>query len=87
MAKHKSALKRLRQSIRRRDHNRSGRAAVKSAVKDVQTALAEGDTAKALKALKQAESTLAGAAKKGVLHWKTAARKTSRLTKSAVKKS
>jgi small subunit ribosomal protein S20 len=83
MANHKSAEKRARQTVKRNELNRSRRSAIRTAVKQVETASASGDAAEALKALRHAESTLARGAARGTLHWKTAARKTSRLAKRA----
>ena len=81
-ARHKSALKRARQTIKRNALNRSRRSVVRAQTKAVDTAVATSDVAVATKALRTAESTLARAAARNTLHWKTAARKTSRLAKS-----
>ncbi len=81
MANHKSALKRARQNIVRRMRNKSVRTRVKSVVKDVRAAAAENSAEKAAQELNQAKSVIARAAKKGVIHKKTAARKISRLAK------
>mgnify|MGYP000859472651 FL=1 len=81
MANHKSALKRVRQSAMRRDRNRIVKTRIKNAVKQVRSAvgekLAEGIDGQ----LNQAKSVIAKAAKKGVIHRKTAARKISRLAR------
>ena len=81
MANHKSALKRVRQSAMRRDRNRIVKTRIKNAVKQVRSAvgekLAEGIDGQ----LNQAKSVIAKAAKKGVIHRKTAARKISRLSR------
>ncbi|NTU76453.1 MAG: 30S ribosomal protein S20 [Alphaproteobacteria bacterium] len=82
MATHKSAAKRARQTIKRNALNRSRRAKVRSLTKTVEVAAAKKDVETAKKALRAAESALARAAGRGTLHWKTAARKTSRLAKS-----
>ena len=87
MATHKSAVKRHRQSLVRRERNRTTRAGVKTEIKKAQTALTQGDQNSSRSALKAAESTLSKAARKGVIHWKTAQRKISRLAKAAAKKS
>jgi small subunit ribosomal protein S20 len=58
---------------------------MRTAVRDVETALAAGDKAAALAALKSAEPQLVRAARKGVLHKKTASRKISRLTRRLAK--
>ena len=90
MANHKSAAKRARQSLKRNTLNRMRRTKVRSLTKAVDTAVAGKDAKTATKALRTAESSLARAAQRGTLHWKTAARKTSRLAKrvkAATKKS
>lgn len=81
MATHKSAAKRARQTPRRTAVNRQRRSAISTAVKGVGQAIIGSDKAKATDALKKAESVLARGASRGTLHWKTAARKTSRLAK------
>ena len=82
MANHKSALKRAGQNERRRLRNKAVQTRVKNVVKDVRLAVAEKseDTAARLNAAKAA---IDKAAKKGVLHKNTAARKISRLAKAA----
>jgi len=84
LANHKSALKRNRQSIVRRDRNRINRSKVKTAVKKVDTAIeVESSIEKAQEALKSAVPVIERerAAVKGAFHKKTASRKISRLTK------
>ena len=81
MANHKSAAKRARQSVKRNELNRARRSKVRTLTKAVEGALAAKDAPKAKTALVNAESALARAAGRGTLHWKTAARKTSRLAK------
>ena len=82
MANHKSALKRNRQSIVRRDRNRINRTKVKTAVKKVDTAIeVESSVEKAQEALKSAVPVIERAAVKGAFHKRTASRKISRLTK------
>lgn len=80
MATHKSAEKRARQTIKRNTINRARRSRVATAVKAVDAAVAANDAAAAVKAQRAAESALAKSAGK-TLHWKTAARKASRLAK------
>jgi small subunit ribosomal protein S20 len=79
VANHKSALKRTRQNINRRLRNKAVRTQVKSATKRLETKVVEKDLQLALDELKSAKSTIAKAAKKGVLHRNTASRKISRL--------
>ncbi len=81
MATHKSAAKRARQTIKRNALNRSRRAKVHTLTKAVEKAVASKDQIAAKTALRAAESNLARAANRGTVHWKTAARKTSRLAK------
>jgi small subunit ribosomal protein S20 len=82
LANHKSALKRNRQSIVRRDRNRINRTKVKTAVKKVDTAIeVESSVEKAQEALKSAVPVIERAAVKGAFHKRTASRKISRLTK------
>lgn len=81
MATHKSAAKRARQTIKRNALNRSRRAKVHTMAKAVEHAVDKKDASAAKSALRSATSTLAKAVKTGTVHWKTAARKTSRLAK------
>ena len=79
MANHKSALKRARQNELRRMRNKTVKTRVKNVVKGVRGAVdAEGDAATGLNA---AQSVIDKAAKKGVIHKRTAARKISRLSR------
>ena len=59
--------------------NKAVRTQVKSATKRLETKVVEKDLQLALDELKSAKSTIAKAAKKGVLHRNTASRKISRL--------
>ncbi len=81
MATHKSAVKRARQTVKRNALNRSRRSSTRALTKAVETAVASKDVTKAKTALRTAESSLARAAGRNTMHWKTAARKTSRLAK------
>ncbi|MCX8044964.1 MAG: 30S ribosomal protein S20 [Desulfobacterota bacterium] len=84
MATHVSALKRHRQSLRRRARNRAVKSQMKTAIKGFLTAVAaQNDPALIQAALSKATSAIATAASKGVLHKRTAARKISRLAKKA----
>ena len=80
MANHKSALKRAGQNERRRLRNKAVQTRVKNVVKDVRLAVAEG-AENAVAQLNAAKSVIDNAAKKGVLHKKTASRKISRLAR------
>ncbi len=79
MAHHKSAKKRIRQTVRRTAVNRSRVSRLRTFVKGVELALASGDKAAAVTAMQQAEPALARGVQSGVLHQNTAARKVSRL--------
>ncbi len=79
MANHKSALKRHRQSLVARARNRAAKTQVKNVIKAVRAAIELKDTAAAQAALKEATAVLDSAASKKIIHWKTAARKVSRL--------
>jgi small subunit ribosomal protein S20 len=82
LANHKSAIKRNKQSLLRRDRNRANRTKVKSAVKKVDAAMeVEGSVEKAQEALLAAVPIIERAAVKGAFHKKAASRKVSRLTK------
>ncbi len=81
MATHKSSEKRARQSIKRNARNRVRRSEIGNKIKAVDAAVAGNDKEAAVKAQRAAESALARGGKRGTLHWRTAARKTSRLAK------
>jgi small subunit ribosomal protein S20 len=81
LAKLASAMKRHKQSLKRRARNRHVRSTVKSSVKEVRAALAESGE-KGEELLGKAVSIIARAGAKGVLHKKTASRKISRLAKA-----
>ena len=81
MANHKSALKRARQNEVRRMRNKSTKTRIKNIVKDVRLAVSEKSKESALTKLDTAKSIVDKAAKKGVIHKKTASRKISRLSK------
>ncbi len=79
MANHKSALKRHRQSLKRRARNRISKTRIKNTVKEVRAAIEANDVAKAQEALKAASSILGKAARKKVIHTRQAERRISRL--------
>jgi len=81
LANHKSALKRARQNEIRRIRNKSVRTRIKGIVKEVRQAVSESEGVVSQEKLNAAKSVIDKAAKKGVLHKKTAARKISRLSK------
>ena len=65
-----------------RARNRAARTRIKNVVKAVRAAIKNNDKAAADAALVTATSTLTKIAGKGVIHWKNAARKVSRLAKA-----
>ena len=82
MANIKSAKKRILVNETKAARNKSIKAGVKTAVKKVDVAVAEGNKEAAVAALQNAISTIDRAATKGVYHKNTASRKISRLTKA-----
>lgn len=85
MPNHPSAIKRNRQNIKRRAHNRMTRSMVRSAMKTVRVKVAEGDIAGARKSLSLAESALSKAAAKGMFHRRNAERRIGRLASMVAK--
>lgn len=81
MANHKSAEKRNRQAQIRRMRNRVNRTKMKTAIKKLDEAVAEGSVDAAKEALQKTTSVIAKTASKGTIHKKNASRKISRLTK------
>jgi len=82
MANTKSAEKRHRQNIKRRDRNRAMRSRMRTAVKRLRTAVAEGNGDLAKELLVPTLSLVDSTAQKGVIHRNAAARTKSRLTKA-----
>lgn len=82
MANHKSAIKRHKQSVKRALAIVPSRPCIKNVVKSVRAAIKADDQAAATQLLSTATSSLDKAATKGVIHWKKAARKISRLAKA-----
>ena len=82
MANHKSAIKRHKQSVKRAARNRTVKTRIKNVVKSVRAAIKADDQAAATQLLSTTTSSLDKAATKGVIHWKKAARKISRLAKA-----
>jgi len=82
VANHKSAVKRHKQSVKRAARNRTVKTRIKNVVKSVRAAIKSDDRENAAQLLSTATSVLDKAASKGVIHWKKAARKISRLSKA-----
>jgi len=85
LANHKSALKRHRQSLKARERNRMMKTRVKNATKALHAAIESKDNDAVTTALQHATSILDKAASKKVMHWRTAARKISRLSAASNK--
>jgi len=81
MANHKSAKKRIKQTIKKTERNRFYRTRIKNITKAVITAVEAKDVEKAQEALKVANKKLHSYVSKGILKKNTAARKVSRLNK------
>ena len=82
MANIKSAKKRILVIQTKTARNKSIKSKVKTYVKKVETAIAQGDKEAAASALVAATSEISKAASKGVFHKNTASRKISRLAKA-----
>lgn len=81
----KSAKKRLRQSSKRRMLNRTKASAMKTAIRRVREAAAEGDATKVQAAVKVAYKKIDKAAKANVIHANTAARRKALVCREAAK--
>lgn len=81
MATHKSALKRQRQNIKRRERNRAARSTIKTAIKKVLTAIEEKDREKVETLFRETVALINKTASKGIIHRNTASRKISRLAR------
>jgi small subunit ribosomal protein S20 len=81
MAHHKSAQKRIRQTVRRTTVNIARIGRMRTYVKKVEQAIEAGDRAKAQDALRQAEPEMMRTANKGIVKKNTMSRRVSRLSK------
>ncbi len=81
MANHASALKREKQSKKRRLRNKSYKSTISTMVKKIFSSIEEKDADGTKKNYTDAVSRLDSAVNKGILHRRTASRKISRLTK------
>ncbi len=81
MANTRSAKKAIRKIERRTIENNNRRTRMRTFIKRVETAIAEGDRTGATEALRVAEPEIMRAAGHGLLHKNTASRKVSRLSK------
>jgi small subunit ribosomal protein S20 len=80
VASHASALKAHRQSLKNREHNRQYRSRLRTALKNVRTAIDGNDKAGAKSALREVVSLIDKLAAKGIIHKNAAGRYKSRLT-------
>lgn len=81
MANHKSAEKRVRQTARRNEVNRSNRSKLRTSIKKLRSSVASSDKSGSLELLLPTVSLIDKAVNKGIIHKNTAARYKSRLTK------
>lgn len=81
MANHKSAIKAARQSVNRRNRNRSNRTRLRTQIKKLRHAVAAGDTKLAGELLQPTLSLIDHSVNLGALHRNTADRTKSRLTR------
>ena len=81
MANHKSAKKRIIQTIKKTERNRFYKTRIKNLTKAVKEAVEAGEVEKAQEAFKLANKKLHHFVSKGILKKNTAARKVSRLNK------
>lgn len=79
MANHKSALKRHRQSLKRKTANKLVKSSVRTAIKKVRSAAEKGELEHLPTLYATAQQAIAKAATKGVYHKNNAKRKISRL--------
>ena len=81
MANHKSAEKRVRQTAKRNEINRSNRSKLRTSIKKLRSAVAHHDKSASTELLFPTVSLIDKAVNKGIIHKNTAARYKSRLTK------
>ena len=82
MAAHKSALKKHRQDLKRRDRNRWHRSRLRTAVKKARQTAASGDAEASESALPATYALVDRSAKHGVIHRNKAARLKSRVARA-----
>lgn len=81
MANLESSKKRIRSNLKRQQRNVSVKSAVKTAIKKVESAIAEGDLETARTRFSEVASALDSAATKGIIKKNSASRKKSQLAK------
>ena len=79
MANIKSARKRAKQAVERREHNMSLRTEVRTAIKNVKKAVAAGKKDEAEKVMRESQAVIDRIVAKGVLHRNAGDRHKSRL--------
>jgi small subunit ribosomal protein S20 len=87
VASHASALKAHRQNVKRREQNRALRSKLRTALKDIRSALGANDMAGVKSKLQTTVSLIDKMAAKGIIHDNAAARYKSRLQKQVASKS
>ena len=80
MANTPSAKKRIRNTLRKTDINKSRRSRIKTFVKKVEDAIETKDANSAMDSLKAAQPEIMRGVTKGIFHKNTASRKISRLS-------
>lgn len=85
MAHHKSAKKRIRQTVTKTLRNKIQISETRTAIKAIQVAITEGKKEEASKMLPHLQSLFGKLQQKGILKKNTAARRTSRLVKQVTK--
>ena len=85
MAHHKSALKRIRQDIKKTARNRSLKSDVRTVIKKLKVLIESKDIEKARETYPQVQKNIDKAVSKGIIHKKTGARYKSRLSLSISK--
>ena len=80
MANTTSAKKRIRNTLRKTDINKSRRSRIKTFVRKVEDALESKDAKSAMDSLKAAQPEIMRGVTKGIFHKNTASRKISRLS-------
>jgi small subunit ribosomal protein S20 len=81
MANHEQAIKRARQNIKKRSHNRHFSSIMKGSVKKIRTALLQSDTGVVSDLLKTVVSTIDKSVTKGIIKKNKASRLIGRLSK------
>lgn len=85
MANHKSAEKRIRQTLKRTERNKYYRTRIKNLTRAVNEAVDSNDLTKANEAFKNANKNIHSFVSKGILSKNAAARKVSRLNERVKK--